>query len=66
MNLTISEGMEEDWQVANGKNKVYLPIEDPGLFRDVQSIGDSCMNCAQIHSTVDYCHMRLVEARYPF
>ena len=37
-----------------------------GIFKDVQSICDSCLTCAQIHSTVDYCRMKLVEAVYLF
>ena len=97
VNLTVSEGIEEDRRVAAEKNKVYIPYEDQsrllerahrlytghlrtaklfsfisqrffwtGIFRDVQSVCDSCLTCARIHSTVDYRHMRLVEAVYPF
>ena len=37
-----------------------------GLYKDVKNVCDSCLLCACIHSTINYQHMKLIKAVYPF
>ena len=37
-----------------------------GMYKDIKNVCDSCLTCAQIHSTNDYQHLKSVEAVYPF